>query len=63
MDRLSIDVESCYGIKKLEKQLDFTGETVYAIQGTVQQRQQEHRSFRPRSAYDAGKYPLKLVHV
>lgn len=31
MDRVSIDVENCYGIKKLEKQLDFTGETVYAV--------------------------------
>ena len=31
MDRVTIDLENCYGIKKLEKQFDFSKETVYAI--------------------------------
>ena len=31
MDRLGIDLENCYGIKKLKHEFDFSQETVYAV--------------------------------
>lgn len=31
MNKLNVDLENCYGIKKLQKQFDFTEQTVYAI--------------------------------
>jgi hypothetical protein len=31
MDRVSIDLENCYGIKKLQKKLDFSKHAVYAL--------------------------------
>ncbi len=31
MDRVSVDLENCYGIKKLREQFDFSQERVYAI--------------------------------
>ena len=31
MNKLNVDLENCYGIKKLQKQFDFTEQTAYAI--------------------------------
>src|ERR1700691_1995862 len=31
MDRVSVDLVNCYGIKKLKKQFDFSQDRVYAI--------------------------------